>query len=33
MELKDKIDEIVVQIETARAMPMSASCIVNRSQL
>jgi hypothetical protein len=33
VELKDKIDEIVVQIETARAMPMSASCIVNRSQL
>lgn len=33
MELKDKLDEIVAQIESARAMPMSASCIVNRSQL
>ena len=33
MELKEKIDEIVAQIESARAMPMSASCIVNRSQL
>jgi hypothetical protein len=33
VELKDKIDEIVAQIESARAMPMSASCIVNRSQL
>jgi hypothetical protein len=33
VELKDKLDEIVAQIESARAMPMSASCIVNRSQL
>ncbi|MDQ1484584.1 MAG: hypothetical protein QOJ62_277 [Actinomycetota bacterium] len=33
MELKDKLEEIVAQIESARAMPMSASCIVNRSQI
>ena len=33
MELKDKLDEIVAQIESARAMPMSASCIVNRGQI
>lgn len=33
MDLKDKLDEIVGQIESARAMPMSASCIVNRGQL
>ena len=33
MNLKDKIEEIAAQIESARAMPMSASCIVNRGQL
>ena len=33
MELKDKLEEIVGQIESARAMPMSASCIVNRGQI
>ena len=33
MELKEKLDEIVAQIESARAMPMSASCIVNRGQV
>jgi vacuolar-type H+-ATPase subunit H len=33
VDLKDKLDEIVGQIESARAMPMSASCIVNRGQL
>jgi cell division septum initiation protein DivIVA len=33
VELKDKLEEIVAQIESARAMPMSASCIVNRGQL
>ena len=33
MELKDKIEEIAGQIESARAMPMSASCIVNRGQI
>jgi len=33
VELKDKLEEIVGQIESARAMPMSASCIVNRGQM
>jgi hypothetical protein len=33
VELKEKLEEIVGQIESARAMPMSASCIVNRSQI
>jgi len=33
VELKDKLEEIVAQVEGARAMPMSASCIVNRGQL
>jgi cell division septum initiation protein DivIVA len=33
MTLHDKLDEIVATIEGARAMPMSASCIVNRSEL
>jgi cell division septum initiation protein DivIVA len=33
VELKDKLEEIVGQIESARAMPMSASCIVNRGQI
>jgi len=33
VDLKDKLDEIVAHVESARAMPMSASCIVNRGQL
>lgn len=33
MTLHDKLDEIVTSIEGARAMPMSASCIVNRVEL
>ena len=33
MELKDKLDEVVTHVESARAMPMSASCIVNRGQV
>ncbi len=33
MELKDKLDEVVAHIESARAMPMSASCIINRGQV
>ena len=33
MELQDKLDEIVAHIESARAMPMSASCIINRGQV
>jgi cell division septum initiation protein DivIVA len=33
MTVHDKLDEIVAAIEGARAMPMSASCIVNRTEL
>jgi vacuolar-type H+-ATPase subunit H len=33
VELKDKLDEVVTHIESARAMPMSASCIINRGQV
>jgi vacuolar-type H+-ATPase subunit H len=33
MTLHDKLDEIVATVEGARAMPMSASCIVNRTEL
>jgi vacuolar-type H+-ATPase subunit H len=33
MTVHDKLDEIVASIEGARAMPMSASCIVNRTEL
>jgi cell division septum initiation protein DivIVA len=31
--IHDKLDEIVATIEGARAMPMSASCIVNRTEI
>jgi vacuolar-type H+-ATPase subunit H len=33
MTVHDKLDEIVASVEGARAMPMSASCIVNRTEL
>jgi len=33
MTVHDKLDEIVATVEGARAMPMSASCIVNRTDL
>lgn len=33
MRLQAKIDEIGAALESARAMPMSASCIVNRGDL
>jgi F0F1-type ATP synthase membrane subunit b/b' len=32
-ELHSKLAEIVSVVESARAMPMSASCVVNRAQL
>ncbi|MDX6286908.1 MAG: hypothetical protein QOG53_2393 [Frankiales bacterium] len=32
MDVHDKLDEIVAAVEAARAMPMSASCIVNRAE-
>lgn len=33
MDISTKLDELAAMIESARAMPMSASCIVNRSEL
>ena len=32
-EIQAKLDEIVGLVEAARAMPMSASCVVNRAEL
>ena len=33
MDIHAKLDELTALIETARAMPMSASCIVNRIEI
>lgn len=33
MSITDKLDGLVAMIEGARAMPMSASCIVNRTEV
>lgn len=33
MDVHDKLDELSALIEGARAMPMSASCVVNRAQV
>lgn len=33
MEIHDKLDELAEVIESARAVPMSASCMVNRADL
>lgn len=33
MEIQDRLDELAVLIEDAKAMPLSASCIVNRQQV
>lgn len=33
MDVHDKLDAIVASVEAARAMPMSASCIVNRAEM
>lgn len=33
MDVHDKLDELTALVENARAMPMSASCVVNRGQL
>ncbi|MFD9126789.1 ATP synthase F0 subunit B [Kitasatospora sp. NPDC059571] len=33
MDVQQKLDEIVASVESARAMPMSASCVVNRAEL
>jgi hypothetical protein len=32
-DVQVKLDEIVSMVESARAMPMSASCVVNRAEL
>lgn len=33
MDVHDKLDELTAVVENARSMPMSASCIVNRTEL
>lgn len=33
MEISSKLDELTELIESARAMPMSASCIINRTEV
>jgi vacuolar-type H+-ATPase subunit H len=33
VDVHEKLDEITVLVENARAMPMSASCIVNRAEM
>src|SRR3954453_5915746 len=33
MDIHGKLDELTTLLETARAMPMSASCIVNRVEI
>ncbi len=33
MDVHEKLDEITALVETARTMPMSASCIVNRAEV
>jgi cell division septum initiation protein DivIVA len=33
VDVHDKLDEIVAAVEAARAMPMSASCMVNRAEM
>ncbi|PYC79125.1 cell division initiation protein [Streptomyces tateyamensis] len=33
MDVQNRVDEIIAVVENARAMPMSASCVVNRAEL
>ena len=33
MDVQKKLDEIVSAVSSARSMPMSASCVVNRAEL
>jgi cell division septum initiation protein DivIVA len=33
MDVHDKLDELAAALESARAVPMSASCMVNRTQM
>lgn len=33
MDVQQKLDEIVAAVQSAKSMPMSASCVINRSEL
>lgn len=33
MDVHDKLDELIAVIESARSMPMSSSCVVNRTEV
>ena len=33
MDVHDKLDDLTALVESARSMPMSASCIVNRGEV
>lgn len=33
MDVQEKLDEIVSAVDSARSMPMSASCVINRAEL
>lgn len=33
MDVQNRVDEIIGVVESARSMPMSASCVVNRAEL
>ncbi len=33
MDVHDKLDELTAIVENARSMPMSASCVINRSEV
>jgi cell division septum initiation protein DivIVA len=33
VDISERLDELVAMVESARSMPMSASCIVNRSEV
>lgn len=33
MDVQERLDELTVMVEDAKSMPLSASCILNRSQL
>ena len=33
MDVHEKLDELTTLVETARAMPMSSSCMINRAEL
>ncbi|HVQ17637.1 MAG TPA: cell division initiation protein, partial [Actinomycetes bacterium] len=33
MEIHERLDELTALVESARSVPMSASCVVNRSEI